>query len=286
MKKLSVVFIVLLLFLYGCGGGEPADIADTPSPSEAPSAVDAQEKPSAPAAEPPAEPETPPSQPAPSMVAAEETVGEEMPELPSRSAATEEKEEVEAAEEEQADVDPALKPILSLSEKKVKNYAYVYDEPPLNTGGDTWFVHEDKIKIKLQRTNLLMATYDFNYVYLDTASQKAIGYCLEDALRCPEGMIKYDADYDFWNRKTPHEWLAGVSSAEKKGSKSIGDRNVQGVKTVINNRDTILWLDEFYGLPVKIDILEGEDVIETFNFVDIQFNSFKEDDVTPPDGYE
>jgi len=278
MKKILGIILVIMMFAVGCSSAPSAD--DAPEQDE--HTEQPVEKTAPPMAADDSDDEMP-KEPSMPNTAPEADVGETVqePESDGQEDVMEDTEEPAAVSE-----DPKVKSLLSVADKKVKSYVYNYNEPPLNAGADEWSVYGDKVKIRLDRSDFNMVTYDYNTIYLDKAEKKAVGYCFGSESECPDGEIMYTVDYEFWVRDTPHEWLDKIVAGVKGGSKTIDGRTVISVSYDDNGKTYEVWVEEYNGLPLRIDIFEDDEPVGAYNFAHMQYNTLKEDDMTPSSGYE
>ena len=176
-----------------------------------------------------------------------------------------------------------LAELLSIADKKVNDFSYLYVEPPYDVARDWYFVRGNKTKIKLFETNWYKKEEYLDTIFLDSATKTAIGMCLDKReVRCPDKTKKVRLNYTEFVRKTPYQWLSDIKSGEIEGGEQINDRNTVKVKTVIEGKLTTVWIDEYFGLPIQIRIgKEDDEKAKLYQFRDISINGLKDQDVMP-----
>lgn len=181
---------------------------------------------------------------------------------------------------------PELKQLLSKVGTEVKSYTYIYGEPPLNRLLDTYYVKGDKIKIKLYEQDPYKIENYFDTVFLDTSEKTAKGYCLNKKrciLHAADNTKKvFDLNYEDYSRKTPVDWAKEIQTGEIKGKSVYESRSTVQVETKEGDKMVSYWLDERYGLPLKIVIAYDDGSEEIYLFRDMTINSLKDQDVNVP----
>lgn len=180
-----------------------------------------------------------------------------------------------------------LKELLGRADEKVKSYQYLLGEPPDNRLLDTYYVMGDKIKIKLFEYDPYDIDNYFDTVYLDDEAKTAFGFC-ENKKRCVSKTLdntkkKWELDYSQYRKKTPYEWLQEIPpTASIVGPQVHESRSATLISYEESGGGVVeMWIDDTYGLPVKIvkSTPAGEKLV--WNFNDFTANALKESDVTP-----
>lgn len=185
-----------------------------------------------------------------------------------------------------ADLPEKVKELVNKAKTKLTSVSYLYGGPE-NDGRflDTYHIRGKKTKIKLYEDNYYVHEDYFDTVYLDTAQKTATARC-EHKRRCISANTDntkkiFGVNYDDYRRKTPMEWLNELKTAEIVGPEIMEKRSTLKVKSEQNNKITEMWLDESYGIPVQVEITYPDEKTEMYQFTNLQFNTLKEEDVTP-----
>lgn len=184
------------------------------------------------------------------------------------------------------EIPPELKELLEKADRKLTSMVYLYGSPE-NEGRflDTYYVRGDKMKVKLYEGNYYMRQDYFDTVYLDTSKKTATGRC-ENRKRCifPDldntGRV-FAVNYDDYRRKTPYEWLQDITTPEIIGPEIVDKRSALKIKYPKGETTVEMWMDNTYGVPLQIKILQPNDEEEMYQFTNWQFNTLKEADVVP-----
>lgn len=99
-----------------------------------------------------------------------------------------------------------------------------------------------------------------NRIYVDKALETAVGYCRDkDGLKC-ENFGPFELSFDTWNVPAPKEWLIHMTNGKYFADSTFGGRPIVVVQEQKDDVAFEVWLDRFYGIPLRI--LEGqEDVL-------------------------
>lgn len=164
--------------------------------------------------------------------------------------------------------------LLDKSKTRAKNIYYKYRGPETTKTGDNFFefyVKDTKIKyVPAREIQSLDLPDSYDVIFIDKTAKTAISYC--EAAYCAYKGKKADLNYGGAYIKTIFDWIDGIKDAKKVGEEVIDDRSTWKVEA--NNG--ILWIDTFYGIPLKIDS-NGK----TYRFQQISANSVTDADVIP-----
>ncbi len=163
--------------------------------------------------------------------------------------------------------------VLDLLDKsqKVKSIYYKYRGP--GTGNDffEFYVKGANIKYKPARElRSLDQKESYDSIFINKDAKSAASYC--EAAYCAYQGQKEDLVYDEAYIKTVFDWIGEIKEAEKIGEEVIDSRNTWKIQA----DNGILWIDTFYGIPLKV-----ESGGETYRFEQIAVNGVKDSDVLP-----
>jgi hypothetical protein len=185
-------------------------------------------------------------------------------------------------------VSKELQDLLSRADQRVKSYKYLELILPDKKQPDTISVKGSKVKVKLYEYEPYIPKEYFDTIYLDTATQTAIGRC-ETKARCvwAQGDNTKRAwtnlDYNQFRRKTPYEFVKEVpSTATIMGPEVHFNRGTTRIQYDDAGKLVDMWIDDSYGLPVEISITTSDGKVTSYKFNDMTFNGLADRDVTAP----
>ena len=116
----------------------------------------------------------------------------------------------------------------------------------------------------------------YDTVYIDLATRSIAAYCeSREKVFCPDKDKQFTAKIKEYMHKTPFEWLKEIENTQYFGIEVINFREAIKLSYQKNNREIFIWIDNFYGLPVKV--LEPSGKSWHFNYRDV--NNLKDTDV-------
>lgn len=170
--------------------------------------------------------------------------------------------------------------LLNKSESRVRSYSFIYAFSQTHLSGDTFYLKDDKMKIKLKSAGTYNFEDYYDTVYLDITNRSAKGYCENTGLEaCRKGIQDvYNLSYEDYKIKTPSDWLNDLKLA-KPNLKFLGDVILFERNCVfLRKNNTFFWVDEFSGLPVRIKI-KKDAFEEVHDYRHLSLNYLSESDV-------
>lgn len=164
-----------------------------------------------------------------------------------------------------------VKELLDKSKTRVKSIYYHYRGPETGSNFHEFYVNGDKIKYKpYLEIKSLDRPDSYDTIFIDKTAKTAQSYCT--AAYCAYKGKKQDLNYADAYITTVFDWIGGLTQAKKVGEEVIDSRNTWKIET--NNG--ILWIDTFYGIPLKV-----ESGGKTYRYQQISVNSVQDSDVVP-----
>lgn len=163
-----------------------------------------------------------------------------------------------------------VKELIAKHESRVSNIYYKYRGPETGANFHEFYIKGDKIKYRPYRElKSLDRPESFDSIFIDKAAKTAQSYCTE--AYCAYKGKKADLNYDEAYIPTIFDWI-DIKEGNKVGEEVIEDRATWKVQT----GKGILWIDTFYGIPLKADA-DGK----IYKFEQISTNSVQDTDVLP-----
>lgn len=241
----------------------------------------------APVAQPEAAPEAAP-EPAPTTapdVDVEETVvGGEPLNITEMIEEPEEEPEEEVVEEPVEEVrDPELKALIDRAlEKDYDNFRFVYSGPEFPQSSVDYYIKGSKGKAVVSTPITFRVNETYDTVYLDFNVGSAVGYC-ED-IECTNKDMAIDVDFQDYLVLNPVERLKRIKNPERTGREQFDRRaTITVTYTSAAGESMRAAIDEFYGLPLKVEKLDSEgNVVQKIEYRGFGLMRVKDSDVTPP----
>ncbi|MBI2655372.1 hypothetical protein HYX06_03030 [Candidatus Woesearchaeota archaeon] len=168
------------------------------------------------------------------------------------------------------DIAPDIRELFEKSKTRISNVYYRYRGPETGSNFHEFYIKGPKIKIN---PYLEIKTLDkpgsYDSIFIDKAARTAASYC--EAVYCASKGKKEDLNYGQAYILTIFDW-AEVERAAKVGEEVIDSRSTWKIETNLGT----LWVDTFYGIPLK-----AESNGKTYRFEQIAVNSVQDSDVVP-----
>lgn len=176
-----------------------------------------------------------------------------------------------AVTEQKSEISADVRELLDKPKTRIKSIYYKYRGPETGNNFYEFYVKGDKIKYKPARElQSLDQPNSYDSIFIDKTAKTAQSYCLEPY--CKYKGKKEDLNYDDAYMPTILDWVSGLTQAIKIGEEVIDERNTWKIET----SKGILWVDTFYGVPLKVDS-SGK----IYRFQQISVNSVQDADVVP-----
>ncbi|MBI4738646.1 hypothetical protein HY772_03655 [Candidatus Woesearchaeota archaeon] len=169
-----------------------------------------------------------------------------------------------------------VRDLLAKQGLKVKSMIFMYQDPQNKPEKDRYFIKGEKMKIALAQLDHITDNIYVNTIYLDLSTQEAVGYCEAKMYRCKDPNKPFPVPLSKYERKTPVDWITGITYAEEIGSETIDNRGVTILQFEDDGSTVKMWLDVFFGVPLKIQVANGT-IVDEYIFEDISFNSVTDD---------
>ena len=163
-----------------------------------------------------------------------------------------------------------VKDLLNRHNTKVGSIYYKYRGPETGSNFYEFYIKGNKIKYKpYLELKTLEQPKSYDSIFIDKAARTAQSYCT--AAYCAYKGKKADLVYNDAYIATAFDWLDAIS-AEKVGEEVIDSRSTWKIST----DKGILWIDTFYGMPLK-----AESGGKIYKFEQLGVNSAADEDVIP-----
>lgn len=186
--------------------------------------------------------------------------------------------EPEAEPEPQRQMTSKMQELVQKHVGRVDSLRYMYQDQTIKPEEwETW-IKGDKMHVKLREMDNIRGDVYIDNVYLDLSSKTAVGYCERNVYRCADPNSPVEVNFRKYYRKTPFEWIDEVSYAEKVAEEQMQQRTVWKIRSVEDGKTTEMWVDEYYGIPLEIEVTEGG-ATNKYIFEDIGFNAVDDSDL-------
>lgn len=187
-----------------------------------------------------------------------------------------------------------IEKLLATFAQKVTGYKYSYKS-------NWYYLRGDKLRIKLgdavpitgvSAGGNYFSLYYYDNVYMNRKDKTAFGYCQGTDPRIGAGQcvslkivdISYPLSYAAYKTKLPEEWLfeyLGRTPSEIGPSKYyVSGKRTTKLTFQDEDHETRLYFDEVAGLPIRIELVKGNQLIDSYEYEDLSANTVRDEDVT------
>ncbi len=185
----------------------------------------------------------------------------------------------------QAELDPVVAKLIDSARARAKSLQYhMRFEAASSEIGDFYEMTADDNKIRITLNNPLRKPSGiYDVIYVDRAARTAVGICEElDDYTCSGNEIEaIDVYYnEYADIKTPYDWLDEMDNGKFSKDTTYENKNTKLVSFVAKNGKVYnLWLDAYYGVPIRV---ESEDRSDVIFYKNIAYNGVSASDVVGP----
>ncbi|MFH1072994.1 MAG: hypothetical protein V1743_06210 [Nanoarchaeota archaeon] len=193
--------------------------------------------------------------------------------------------EPEMPEEDIPSLPDEVKDAFDKAKETVTSYQYKYIGPPNDKDVFAVLVKGTKMKVTRPQYANYLETDRYDTVYLDLEKKTAVAYCLVYTPVCKDKTKAFYPGYEKYLFKTPFDWIEEIPGGELKGSEQVNGRNAWRVEYSSGENLHKVWIDEHYGIPIKIQIgLESKDIsslqkLVTYEYKELGINSVEDKEV-------
>jgi len=170
---------------------------------------------------------------------------------------------------------------------KVKSYSFSYAELPENKVSGHYYVKGTAVRVELLKQHVYEGE-QYDTIYLDRVEGRAVAYCELNPVICKKEGAIFKPDFSDYDVVYPHEFMAGITAGEDRGSLTHEDAVAQNIAFERDGGFYHLIVHKFYGIPMMIEIFDNPDFKgeETGHaYREMVFNLVTEEHVTPPNGW-
>lgn len=124
---------------------------------------------------------------------------------------------------------------------------------------------------------------EFNEVFMDKLTETALSHC--GLAYCPKGSLDKEVEkveFDDYYLRNPVEYLYRATDAEFVKEELLDDQYTKVFSVTFEGRPARIWLQEYYGFPLKIVIRNEDDSKRTIKFDEVMIDSTRRGEIDLP----
>ncbi|MFC1742072.1 hypothetical protein ACFL3V_06050 [Nanoarchaeota archaeon] len=189
-----------------------------------------------------------------------------------------EEEEEEPEPVQTKTMDKKMTALLDKHKGRVSSMSYMYQDQTIKPEEWKTWIKGDRMHVELREMDNIKEDVYIDNIYIDLSSNKAEGYCERNVYRCADPNSPVSVKYAKYYKKTPLQWIQDVTYAEKLAEEQMSMRTVWKVRYEEDGGTVTMWIDDYYGLPMKVVVKKGG-ITNEYIYEDISFNSVDDEDV-------
>jgi hypothetical protein len=123
----------------------------------------------------------------------------------------------------------------------------------------------------------------FNEVFMDKLTETALSHC--GLAYCPKGSLDKEVEkveFDDYYIRNPVEYLYRATDAEFVKEELLDDQYTKVFSVTFEGRPARIWLQEYYGFPLKIVVRNEDESKRTIKFDDVMIDSTRRGEIDLP----
>ncbi|MDP3990618.1 MAG: hypothetical protein Q8Q01_05450 [archaeon] len=165
--------------------------------------------------------------------------------------------------------------LMELIQKGQNVQSFTYDYKEISKPKEPTYpykIYGSTVKRYLPVKTGILNQNELDVIISDRLSKTSLGYCESLKYCIKQGEIG-SVDFSEYYVDTPFDWLDRIQRAEiETKNEELFGRGVW--KVIANNGEFTIWIENYYGVPLKVST-----VSETYEFRNPKFNTIKSNDV-------
>jgi hypothetical protein len=175
-----------------------------------------------------------------------------------------------------------------LMRRASKINAYKYTLTDTDMGEDQYkiFTLGRFVKIQLPEVQQYSTGEVFDEILMDKQTKTAFSHCSKHT--CPKPNIDKEleiVEYDDYYIKDPMEYLYKATDADYVKQEMIGNDYTKVFSIKYDGKPARIWLQEYYGYPLKIMVKESESTKRTIRFEDVTVDATRTGEIDTPTNF-
>ncbi len=165
----------------------------------------------------------------------------------------------------------------------VQSYRYTLKDTGLGVEDRQFLVYGRFVKIKLPDAYQHGSGEVFDEVLMDRITKTALSHCSKDT--CPAPDIDKELEkvrFEEYYVRDPLEYLYELTNPEYMEEDMIGRDYAKVFKAKFEGDEAVVWLQEYYGFPLKMMVREEDGTTRTIEFQDMMIDEVRRGEIDPP----
>lgn len=165
----------------------------------------------------------------------------------------------------------------------IQSYKYNITDTGIGVENQRFLIHGRFVKRILPEAMQHETGEVFDEVLMDRLTKQAFSHCSKEL--CPKPNIDYElerVDYHDYYVPDPMEYLYRTTDGQLIKEEMIGNQYTKVFSANFEGKPARIWLQEYYGFPLKIIVREDDDSRRTITFDGMMIDATRRSEVDPP----
>ncbi|MBW2997665.1 hypothetical protein KY349_04970 [Candidatus Woesearchaeota archaeon] len=172
---------------------------------------------------------------------------------------------------------------LLLRATRITSYKYSLVDTGLGVEGYDFTVLGRFVKVRLPDVQEHDSGVVFDEVFMERLTKQAFSHCSRYVCEKPDIDKEIErVEYSDYYISDPMEYLYKVTDAEYVKDDVLGDQYTRVYSAKFEGKDARVWLQEYYGFPLKIVIRNEDDSKRTIEFEDMMIDAARRGEIELP----
>jgi len=166
---------------------------------------------------------------------------------------------------------------------KLISFNYKLTDTELGIEGQQYFVLHRFMKTQLSDLEQHSSGQWFDEVMMERTQKIAFSHCSKEF--CPRPDIDLEVekvDYEYYYNKDPMEYIYSATKAEYVKDELLDDDYTKVFNVMYEGQPARVWLQEYYGYPLKIVVRNSDNTKRTIKFEDMEIDTVRRAEIDLP----
>ena len=164
----------------------------------------------------------------------------------------------------------------------IESFRYKLTDTELEAPDQEFIVRGRFVKIKLEQPQYHDDGTIFDEVLIDKLTEKALAHCSKTLCKNPTDKEVEHVEYSDYIQMDPVEYIYQITNAEYADQEILDKQYTKVFNAKFEGKDARVWLQEYYGFPLKIIVRNQDNSRRTIEFKDLMINEVRSGELQPP----
>ncbi|MBW2971972.1 hypothetical protein KY359_02950 [Candidatus Woesearchaeota archaeon] len=165
----------------------------------------------------------------------------------------------------------------------IEGYKYNLTDTALGIKGQQFFVLGRFVKTRLPEVQQQSTGEQYDEVFMERRTKQAFSHCSK--YLCPSPDIDKEierVEYSDYYVNDPYEYISKATHPQFVKEEMIGNQYTKVFDVRFEGKDARVWVQEYYGFPIKILVRDGDEISRTIKFEDMMVDATRRGEIDLP----